>query len=143
MSERRAEDILAEQGVYVSTTAGSSMWPMLRHRRDTVTVTPLHGEAKKYDVVLFRRGEKLVLHRVVGFTPDAYLIRGDHCAESERVEKTRILGVLSAFTRGGSPRSVTAPAYVVYSRLIVWLHPLLCLAARLRRGVFASRHAAP
>lgn len=30
------EGVLARDGVWVSTTAGTSMWPMLRDRRDTV-----------------------------------------------------------------------------------------------------------
>lgn len=32
------EGVLARDGVWVSTTAGTSMWPMLRDRRDTVVV---------------------------------------------------------------------------------------------------------
>lgn len=34
------EGVLARDGVWVSTTAGTSMWPMLRDRRDTVGVRP-------------------------------------------------------------------------------------------------------
>lgn len=34
------EGVLARDGVWVSTTAGTSMWPMLRDRRDTVVVRP-------------------------------------------------------------------------------------------------------
>ena len=35
-----SEGVLARDGVWVSTTAGTSMWPMLRDRRDTVVVRP-------------------------------------------------------------------------------------------------------
>lgn len=34
------EGVLARDGVWVSTTAGTSMWPMLRDCRDTVVVRP-------------------------------------------------------------------------------------------------------
>ena len=34
------EGVLARDGVWVSKTAGTSMWPMLRDRRDTVVVRP-------------------------------------------------------------------------------------------------------
>lgn len=34
------EGVLARDGVWVSTTAGTSMWPMLRDRRDAVVVRP-------------------------------------------------------------------------------------------------------
>lgn len=127
MIERRAVELLAEKGVYITTTAGTSMLPMLRHHRDTVTVVPLRGAAKKYDVVLFRRGEKLVLHRVINIAPNGYLIRGDHCRESELVQETQLLGILSAFTRNGKTYTLYSPGYVAYSRAIVWLHPVLCL----------------
>lgn len=133
MSEKRAEELLAKKGAYIDTTAGNSMWPMLRHRHDTVTVTPLRGKVKKYDVALFRREEQIVLHRVIKIVPNGYLIRGDHCLESELVQEDQLLGVLSAFTRNGKPYTVNAPGYVVYSRAVVWLHPVLSLAMRGKR----------
>lgn len=132
MSEKRAEELLAEKGAYTDTTAGTSMWPMLRHRHDTATVIPLRGAVKKYDVVLFRRTGQLVLHRVVKIVPNGYLIRGDHCLDGELVQENQLLGVLSAFTRNGKPHSVNAPGYVAYSRMIVWLHPVLSLIIRVR-----------
>ena len=132
MSEKRAEELLAEKGAYITTTVGTSMWPMLRHHRDAVTVTPLRGNVKKYDVVLFRRGMQLVLHRAIAVVPDGYLIRGDHCRESELVKEHQLLGVLSSFTRSGQSYSVNAPGYMAYSRVIVWLHPVLSLTIRAR-----------
>lgn len=135
MSEKTVEAILKEKGAYIVTTSGGSMRPMLRHRRDTVTVVPLTGTVKKYDVVLFRRGEELVLHRVVDVLPEGYLIRGDHCRESDPVSKMQILGILSAFTRNGKPHTITSPGYVIYSRIIVWLNPVLRLAMKVRRGI--------
>lgn len=130
MSEKRLEELLYQNGVYIDTTTGSSMWPMLRHHRDAVTVVPLQGEVKPYDVVLFRRKERLVLHRVIKRVSNRYFIRGDHCRNGEWVEKSQLLGILSAFTRKGKFYTVKSPGYAVYSRLIVWLHPILCLAAR-------------
>ena len=32
------EDVIQKDGVYVSTTAGVSMYPMLRNRRDTIII---------------------------------------------------------------------------------------------------------
>ena len=37
------EDVLAENGVFVSTTVGMSMYPMLRNRRDTIIIRPYTG----------------------------------------------------------------------------------------------------
>ena len=37
---------------------GVSMWPMLRNRHDVMMVVPAEGELHRYDVALYRRGEK-------------------------------------------------------------------------------------
>ena len=52
MQENRIEDIIAHDGMYVSTVSGGSMKPMLVDRRDTVVISPPTGRLKKYDVVL-------------------------------------------------------------------------------------------
>ena len=52
--------------MYVSTTSGVSMYPMLRNRRDTIIVKPPTAPLKKYDVPLYRRGDDYVLHRIIG-----------------------------------------------------------------------------
>ena len=60
----RIEDVLAHEGAYVATTAGVSMRPLLRDRRDTVVIEPCAGRLAKYDVPLYRRGSDYVLLRV-------------------------------------------------------------------------------
>ena len=51
------EEQLKSQGVYVSTTVGWSMWPMLRNRRDRIVVLPVGEEGlKRYDLPLYRLG---------------------------------------------------------------------------------------
>ena len=58
---QRIEDVLETQGMYVSTTVGVSMYPMLRDRRDTVVISPCKGILQKYDVPLYRRGHNYFL----------------------------------------------------------------------------------
>ena len=94
------EDVLREKGLYVSTTAGVSMNPMLRNRRDTIMVRPPEGRLKKYDVPLYRRGSAYVLHRIVKVLPDSYVICGDNCLEKEYgIREEQIIGVLVGFCR--------------------------------------------
>ena len=52
MSEKTIEEIIAEEGIYVCTTCGVSMEPLLSERRDTVAVSPLSERAKKYELLL-------------------------------------------------------------------------------------------
>ena len=47
---KQIEEVIKEQGMLVCTTAGTSMYPMLRNRRDTIIVKPYEGRLKKYDV---------------------------------------------------------------------------------------------
>ena len=44
------EEVLKEKGIYISTTVGSSMCPMLRSCRDTIIIRPVNGRLKKYDI---------------------------------------------------------------------------------------------
>ena len=77
------ENVLEEKGVFVSTTVGVSMYPMLRNRKDTIVIKPVHGRLKKYDVPLYQRGSDYVLHRIVKVTSDGYVICGDNCLNKE------------------------------------------------------------
>ena len=127
------EDVLAREGVYVGTTAGVSMWPLLRHRRDTVVVEPCAGRLRVHDVPLYRRGDAYVLHRIVEVRPDSYVICGDNCVEKERgVTDEQILGVLAGLYRDDRPVSLDSRAYRAYVRAWRALCPLRCAWKRMR-----------
>ena len=126
------EKILSEDGAYVSTTSGVSMYPLLRHRRDTIIVTPADGRFKKYEVALYRRGEAYVLHRVIKVLPDSYIIRGDNCILLEHVKDEEILGKLTGIYRADKPVKMDGFGYRMYSRAIVLLNPIVRLQLKLR-----------
>lgn len=131
----RIEDVLAREGAYVATTAGVSMRPMLRDRRDTVVIEPCAGRLAKYDVPLYRRGSDYVLHRVVDVLPDSYVICGDNCVELERgVTDEQVVGVLAGFYRGERRVRMDAPAYRLYARLWCALYPARAMVVRARRA---------
>lgn len=124
------EDVLEREGVYLCTTSGVSMYPMLRHRRDTVLIRKKTGRLKKYDVPLYRRGDSYVLHRIIRVLPDGgYDIRGDNCYKIEKaVSEDRIIGYLDVFWRGSSSKEISTSSvmYRIYSRCWVALHPFIC-----------------
>ena len=126
MSDERksAEQMLAETGVFVSTTSGRSMEPMLHDRRDTVVVERAAARLRRYDVALYRAGGKLILHRVVRVLPDGYKIRGDHVYDTETVGDGQILGVMTSFTRRGRPISAQNRRYRAYAAVWTWVFPL-------------------
>ena len=106
--------------MYVSTTSGVSMMPMLRDRRDTVVITPARERLKKYDVALYRSGENCLLHRVVKVLPDSYVICGDNCITLERgITDAQILGKLTEVRRGEKKLKLDGFWYGLYCRYIV------------------------
>lgn len=122
---RRIEDVLAAEGVYVSTTTGVSMYPMIRNRRDTIVITPCEGRLKKHDIPLYKRGNEYVLHRIIKVLPDSYVIRGDNCRCSEHgITDADILGVLTEFYRGGKKIDLDGAAYKTYVYLCRASYPL-------------------
>ena len=148
MSDERksAEQVLADTGVWVSTTSGHSMKPMLHDRRDTVVVRPAEARLRRYDVALYRAGGQLILHRVVRVLPDGYKIRGDHCDFTETVADSQILGVLTAFTRKGRRIDAHDRRYRAYAAVWTFLYPVrkawrvsVRLAGRVWRIIFRRK----
>ena len=126
---RKIEDVLATEGFYLGPPVGISMWPMLRNRHDVMMVVPAVRELRRYDVALYRRGEKYVLHRVVGHyengSEKGYVICGDNCVTLEYIPCENVLGVLSGFYRDGHRIDCkTSRGYHAYSKLWVALFPV-------------------
>lgn len=125
---RKIEDVLASEGFYMGPPVGVSMWPMLRNRHDVMMVVPAECELRRYDVALYRRGEKYVLHRVVGHygkgPKKGYVICGDNCVMLEYIPREDVLGVLRGFYRDGRHIDCeTSRGYHAYSKLWVALFP--------------------
>ena len=113
-------------GVYASVTEGVSMRPLFRTHRDMVILAPPSGKLQKYDVALYRVGEKYVLHRVVGYDKenDLYLIRGDNTYSLERVKPSAVIAKLIAFNRKGKRYEISDFSYRLYSKVWVAIYPL-------------------
>ena len=110
------EEIIAREGVFVSTISGYSMSPMLKDRRDTVVISKASGEIKKYDVILYRAGGKYVLHRVVKVKKNRFITCGDNCTVLEAVPKDSVIGILTEVWRGEERLDLTSKEYRGYCR---------------------------
>jgi hypothetical protein len=114
------EEELQHNGNIVYTSMGCSMLPLIRQRRDIVEIVakPEEARCKKYDVVLYKRGDKYILHRVLKVTPKGYIIAGDHNYRREYdITDNQILGTLTAIARDGKRISVTDRKYLAYVHL--------------------------
>lgn len=132
-SKRQIEDVLREEGMFVSTTVGVSMYPMLRNRKDTIIVMPYEGRLKKYDVPLYKRGSSYILHRIIEVRPDSYVIRGDNCIQKEYgITDEQILGVLTGFYRGAKKVDMDGIGYKLYVHVWPFLYPMRRLYVQMR-----------
>lgn len=116
----------------VSTTVGDSMEPMLRNRQDTVIISPVRGDLKRYDLPLYRRPDgQYVLHRILHVKKEGYVICGDNRRWKEfPVPREWILGVVTEFYRGEKHYLVTDWRYRIYVHLwcdLYWIRSAVLL----------------
>ena len=118
--------LIAADGESISSTSGISMYPMLRHRRDTVVIEKINRPLKKHDVPLYRaKSGKLLLHRILRVKSDCYVIRGDNTYSLEYVPKESVIGVLREFYRNGKHYvCATSKKYKVYVFFMRLSYPL-------------------
>ena len=95
------------------------MLPLLRQKKDIVVIKAKGAErCKKYDVVLFRRGPKYVLHRVLKVRTRDYIIVGDNQYRREfGVKEEQILGIMTRCIRNGKDISSDDWKYRLYVHL--------------------------
>ena len=117
------EGLLKEKGYLIYTCSGFSMLPLLRQRRDIIEIRPKPAaRCRKHDVVLYKRGEQYILHRVLKVLPEGYLIAGDHNTFVERdVTDEMILGVMVRVIRDGKSIRPTDWRYRLY--VLLWCAP--------------------
>lgn len=110
---------LEAHGAYLSVPHGISMWPMIRDRKDVVEIAKLDRKPKRYDLVMYTRGNAMqgVIHRVLYWRNGVCVICGDNCWQKEYVKPEQIAGIAMKFYRNGKCYSVTNRWYLLYVHL--------------------------
>ena len=128
------DEILEKDGICASLTCGVSMRPLFRTHKDIVIVEKSEGVLKKYDVALYKSGDKYVLHRVIGRVEKTgeYIIRGDNTFTKEFVPESAVIARLVAFRRGASYKTAEALSYKIYSRIWHYIYPARFLLQKCR-----------
>lgn len=131
------EEILEEKGFVAYTNVGYSMLPLLRQKRDIIEIRKKGSDrCKKYDVVLYKRGEVYILHRILKVLPESYVIAGDHNTFLETdVTDNMILGVMSQVIRDGRIITMDNIWYKTYVHLWCDAYPLRRLLLRLKSKI--------
>lgn len=122
-----------QNGFFMNTTVGMSMYPMLRPKRDTVLIYPYEGRLKKYDVPLYKVGDNYILHRIIKVLPDSYIIRGDNRMDKEYgIRDEDIIGVLTSFYRDEKQIELNSFRYFIYVRVWHYSFPIRFLYKKCR-----------
>ena len=126
----KIEDILQQEGYYISTSVGNSMLPFLRDRTDTIIIKK-STYYKKFDVVLYKSKDKYILHRIISISKDIYHIRGDNCYYDEYIPSKDIIGVMSECYRGEHRVNLNGILYKLYVYYRVYLYPIRLLIKKI------------
>ena len=131
------EELLNEKGCFVYTAVGISMLPFLRRRRDVIEIQKKGPERlKKYDVVLYKRRDRYILHRILKVLPDGYLIAGDNCTAVERdIKDENILGVMTRVKRNGKILTLDNPLYKMYVHLWCDCYPVRMFLLKVKHSI--------
>lgn len=132
------QEALASGKTVQFSPRGISMEPMLRQERDSVTLSPIPGKLKKYDLPLYRRDNgTYVLHRVIRAGDDYTCIGDNQFVKEPGIRQDQLIGLVRSFTHKGKTYSVSHAGYRIYCR--VWhytrfpRHVLRYVSVRLRR----------
>lgn len=120
MNETLIEKYIKENGECVTVPNGTSMYPMLRHRRDSVHLVRYDMRGlKKYDLPVYKRDNgQQVMHRCLGKNDDGYIMCGDNQWFLEYgVTDDKIIAIVKGFYRDEKYISVKNSSYRIYCRL--------------------------
>ena len=112
------EESLKQNGIYVTSTKGDSMNPMLVEGRDKVVIVPPVFPLKKYDIPVYRKQGHYTMHRVVRVTKKGYIICADNCGVLETtVKESDIVGVREGFYQGDKYIGREDSEFIEYAKL--------------------------
>ena len=126
-------DILNEKNEIVLFGSGLSMWPMLKPNKYLIKLKKIDRPVEKYDVVLFQRGDKFVLHSVMKVDGDKILTGGDNTYYNDGyIDASQVVAILTDFVRNVDSNkdrvlnwvSVDNVFYKLYARGVVHILPI-------------------
>ncbi|MGN0162299.1 MAG: hypothetical protein ACI4EA_01780 [Candidatus Ornithomonoglobus sp.] len=133
MEETLIEQYIKETGEFIAIPVGTSMYPMLRNRRDSVYLVRYDGQGlKKYDLPVYKRSnDQQVMHRCLGKNEKGYIMCGDNQWVKEYgIQEDQIIAVAKGFYRDEKYISNDNLLYRLYVRL--WTSNLFLRKCALR-----------
>lgn len=127
--------MLDEKIDIIITVTGTSMNPMLRHKRDKVILTDCDKfNLRKGDIPLYKRSNgDYVLHRIVRVNENSYDLCGDNQYIIERnVPKKNVIAVVKAFERDDKLYRCNDVLYRLYWHYWIFTIPFRSLMQQCR-----------
>ena len=111
----KIEDVIRKKGFIITTTKGTSMYPLIKSDCDNVCIVKAES-ISKFDIVLYkRRNGDYVLHRVLGKNENGYIMCGDNQWILEyNVTEDMVIGKLDAWYVGEKEYNVRDKRYKRY-----------------------------
>ncbi len=115
--------------------AGESMRPLIRKKKDSVTIEHLNRQLKKGDIVLFMRNDGVyVVHRVYKTNGDKIITIGDNCVEFDKpVSASSVMGIAVRFERNGKTFNLDSSLFRLYGILRMSTRPIRFFLLKLLR----------
>ena len=120
------EELIKTKGYIAYTNVGYSMMPLLRQKKDIIEIHDKGSErCKKYDVILYKSGDRYILHRILKVLPDRYVVAGDHNTFLDPpVTDDMIVGVMTQVIRDGKSITPDNFWYKMYVHLWCDFYPI-------------------
>lgn len=120
MNETRIEQYINSTGEFIAIPVGTSMYPMLRNRRDSVYLVKYDGNGlKKYDLPVYKRPDgSQIMHRCIGKNEQGYIMCGDNQWIPEYgITDENIIAISKGFYRDEKFIPNSSLSYKAYCRL--------------------------
>ena len=127
------EELLKRDGSLLYTLKGVSMKALLHQGKDVVIISSIDRPIKKLDIVLYKVGERYVLHRVLKIKKDHYVIRGDNTYSEEFIPKDKVFGILTSYYKNDKLKKVNTKGAILLYYLWLTTYPLRWLLVKTKR----------
>lgn len=113
--------VLEKGGAFPFYPQGTSMEPAICAGRDMVVLSPLPGQLKKYQIVLYKRDNgAFVLHRIIHINDSSFTMRGDHQFLSEPgIRREQMIGIVTELVRDGRTIHINDTAHRILA--VLWV----------------------
>lgn len=123
---------LNKDGFVVTSIVGNSMKPLLKENKDKVIIEKVK-DLHRLDVVLYKKDNKYLLHRLLKIDNNTLYLRGDNTLALEKIDISDVKGVLKSYYRHNSYIQINKYTNIKYYYLSLLTYPFRLVKAKIKR----------